>query len=355
MVNFIYIDTREELEKEAEKWTKADCLAIDLECENNLHHYGSYVSLIQISDGKNNWVVDVYKLKEIKPLIVVLENKNIQKIFHDVSFDFRILYNEFKCSPKNIFDTQVAALLLGKENIGLGYLLEEYFNIKKESRFQMADWTKRPLTSEMLSYAVKDVLYLIKLRDLLKAALKKKERLSWAEEEFEEIEKTVFTYKEQDYMGVRGVKELSPEQLSIFKQLFQLRKNLAEMVDKPVYFVISNKRLKELAISPSLDWTKVKGVHPIVRQNSVLLKKAVSEGREAPIKLEKNERKFHSAQQKQFFERLYELQKRIADKLEIKGHLVINKEQMGKIVHDNNLGGLREWQKVLLQKEGLKL
>ena len=152
MVSFTYIDTSKALLEAVMEWQQATELAVDLECENNLHHYGAYISLIQISTKNKNWIIDVLKLAEIKPLIKILENAEIQKIFHDVSFDFRILQDQFSCHPHNVFDTQIAALFLGKEHLGLGDLLKEYFNVDKESKYQMADSTKQPLNTHMLTF-----------------------------------------------------------------------------------------------------------------------------------------------------------------------------------------------------------
>lgn len=353
MLNYIYVDTKEKLKQAAEEWKKSEVLAIDLECENNLHHYGAYITLIQISDNNHNWVIDVLEMKDIKPLIKVLENQNVEKIFHDVSFDFRILYDQFKCHPKPVFDTQIAALLLGKENLGLGSLLEKYLSIKKESKFQMADWTRRPLNDKMLSYAIKDTLYLIKLREILTKELQEKGRFSWAKQEFKFLDTCKFEYNEQDFMDVKRVKELSSQQLGVFRKLFELRKKIAKMVDRPVHFIFNNKRLMEAAINPP-EWKKMRGVHPIVRQSSELFRKAVEEGKKGPVMLEKAERKFFSPKQKKFLESLNETQKKAAEKLGIRGHLIVNKEQSISLAN-GDFSCLRKWQKEILEKEGLKL
>ena len=353
MPSCIYVDTKEKLEQAAEEWKKSKVLAIDLECENNLHHYGAYISLIQISDNDHNWVIDVLEIKDIKALIKVLEDEDIEKIFHDVSFDFRILYDQFKCHPKPVFDTQIAALLLGKENLGLGALLEEYMGIKKESRFQMADWTRRPLSDSMLSYAIKDTLYLIKLKDFLTKELKEKGRFDWAQQEFRHIDDYNFEYHEQDFSDVKRVKELSPQQLGVFKNLFALRKKIAKMVDRPVHFIINNKRLRESAINPP-EWKKMRGVHPVVRQSASLFRKAMMEGKKEPVYLEKKERKFFSPAQKKFLEKLNETQKKTAEKLGIRGHLIVNKEQSIMMANGDS-SCLRKWQKEILEKAGMKL
>lgn len=352
MAYFTYIDSKTALEEAAKQWGLSSDLAVDLECENNLHHYGAYISLIQISNGVENWIVDVLTLKEINPVIEVLENKSIQKVFHDVGFDFRILYEQFSCRPKNIFDTQIAALLLGKENIGLGALLEEYLGIHKEKKFQMADWTKRPISTVMLEYAVTDIIHLLPLREILKRELTGKSRLSWAKEEFAVIENTKFNYVEQDFMDVRGVKELSEQQLGIFKQLFFLRKQLAQEVDHPVHFVISIQRLKEFAVNPAVNWSSVRSVHPIVRIKAKLFQEAVEKGKREPVQLVKIKRKYSTVEEKEKFEQLYELQAKLAAKLNIKGHLIINKEQMNKIVFNHDFRCLRNWQRKLLAEEG---
>ena len=190
-----YIATKEDLNKATMHMAKQDVLAIDLECENNLHHYGTYISLIQVSCKDTDWIVDVLELKEIEPLLEILENKNIKKIFHDVSFDLRILHLQFNSRPKNIFDTQIGALLLGKNEIGLGSLLAEYYEVKKERKYQMADWTKRPLDEGMLSYATKDTKHLLPLYFDIKKELEKKGRWQWALQEAQYLEDSEMTYK----------------------------------------------------------------------------------------------------------------------------------------------------------------
>ena len=118
------IETEDKLREASKEWK--DDLGIDIECENNLHHYGVYISIIQVSSYDKDWVIDVMKLKDIQPVTRMLENPKIQKVFHDVGFDLRILHHQFKCRPRNIFDSQIAASLLGKTQVGLGSLLEEY-------------------------------------------------------------------------------------------------------------------------------------------------------------------------------------------------------------------------------------
>ncbi|HLD40282.1 MAG TPA: HRDC domain-containing protein [Candidatus Nanoarchaeia archaeon] len=354
MVSFTYVDTSTGLLEAAGEWKNVPELAVDLECENNLHHYGAYISLIQISTKHKNWIVDVLKLPEVKPLLEVFEDVKVQKIFHDVSFDFRILEDQFHCHPRNVFDTQIAALFLGKEHLGLGDLLKEYFNTEKESKYQMADWTKRPLNTEMLSYAAKDATHLIPLRDLLKQELQAKGRWSWVEEELAALEEADFTYKTQTFLDVRGVKVFTAEQLGIFRELYLLREQLAKKVNRPVHFVINNNHLKEFALHPP-HWDKLRGVHPIVRSQAALFHKAVEQGKKEPFFVPVPEKKRLTPFQKEQLEKLTELQHSLAEKTKLKGHLIMNKEQMLKMVLSGRFDGLHQWQKKLVEESGFKL
>lgn len=352
-LNFIYITTIDQLAKAMEFMNREKVLAVDLECENNLHHYGAYISLIQVSSKDKNWVIDVLALSDIKPFIVLLENSHIQKIFHDVSFDLRILSDQFQCQAKNIFDTQLAALMLGKEKVGLGSLLEEYFNFTKEKKFQRVDWTRRPLSKEMLAYAVGDTAYLLQLKEILETELEKLDRLQWIKEESANIGKVDFSYKEQDYLDISGAKLLSPKELAIFHALFDERRKLAQKVDKPAYMIFRNEQLLAFAQNPPRSWTSLKGVHPVVRQKakdfSELAERASKKEELVPKKL----RKRLTLAQAKYRKDLTDLRNQMAEKLGIKGHLLLGNEQVLEVVVNGSLDSLRPWQKELVKEKKL--
>jgi ribonuclease D len=352
---YTYIDTNERLKEICEELEKEDSLGIDLECENNLHHYGAYISLIQISNKKNNYVVDILKVIELKPLIKILQNKEIQKIFHGSDFDLRILNHQLKCKPKNVFDTQIAAQLLGKTEIGLGALIKNYFNVEKIKKFQRADWTKRPLTEEMLDYASGDTIYLIKLRDVLVKELKQKDRLNWAEEDFLLLEKKEWKYEEGTFNTVKGYSHLEPKGRAIFKRLYKLRDQLAKRVDRPIHFVINNKRLMEYTADPPKDWSRIRGVHPIIKRSGKLFYLEVQKGKKEKIEIVKTVGKKLAINKRAQLEKLEELQVKLGEELNIQKSLVMNKEQMIKIVVSESLDLLKKWQRDLIKEEWKKI
>lgn len=349
--SYYYIDTKESLAMMCEDLGREDVLGIDLECENNLHHYGTYISLIQISSRTKQWVVDFIALESLGPLRKIFVDRSIQKIFHDVSFDLRILNFQFGCKPKNIFDTQVAALLVGKTEIGLGPLLLEYYGVKKQSKFQMADWTMRPLTPAMLSYAVKDTKYLIQLRDELISQLKALGRLEWAVEEFNLIESARFEKKPYTYKDFKGYSHFTDTQRSILKSLFSLREHYAQEVNMPIHFVIANKKLTELVSRPPTSlaaWKSLKGVHPIIKRNANHFFSTVDGAKERKIYIPVKEHKRYSESQKKMLSAINDVRDSLADKLGIARHLIMNKDQLHDIVRSNSLKSLHGWQKKLL-------
>ncbi|MGV8162856.1 MAG: HRDC domain-containing protein [Candidatus Nanoarchaeia archaeon] len=350
----IYVDTQQKLAEQAKIWNECEELGIDIECENNLHHYGAYISLIQISSKNKNWVIDVLNLKEVPHLTQVLENRNVLKIFHDVSFDFRILDHEFSCRPRNVFDTQMAALLLGKKTLGLGALLQQYFNAKKEEKFQMADWTKRPLTPDMISYASKDTSYLIKLKELLLKELSDKGRTEWIQEECALLEKTDFKYKEGDFFDIKGVSKISNKERAILKKLVDLREFLAEKVNRPTHFILSTKRLLDLAKSPPTlsEWSNMVGVHPIVRVKARLLFEEVNKAAKTELAMPKKGPKLsYSQKQKDEFEKYNLIRDSLAEKYKVEKHVILSKDQIKEIVITGKFEALSTWQKRLVQDE----
>jgi len=357
---FDYVDTPEKLYSAVEEMGKSKVLAIDIECENNLHHYGSYISLIQISSKEKNWIIDVIstiktntdktdpdKLNSLKELF---HNSKVQKIFHDISFDLRILSSQFGIHPKNIFDTQLAAQFVGITELGLGTLLDKFFDVKKEKKFQMVDWTKRPLTKDMLDYAIKDTLYLIQLRDILIKKLQEKKRMEWVKEEMNHLETIQFEYQEGTFSSAKGFRDFSDHQRAVFKRLYDLREKLAKKVDRPVHFIINTKKLVEFSLHPP-KWSALQGVHPIVRRKNHLFENEIKKSKGEKLIIPKKQIKHFSIKQREFYTELEEKRIKIAERENLPRHLFLNQEQMKEITLTGKYGCLRNWQKELLSEE----
>lgn len=356
MSGYQLIETSNALDKAASEWKKSREIAIDLECENNLHHYGTRISIIQVSTSHKNWVVDCLSVKNMAPMKQMLENPQITKIFHDVSFDFRVLQEELNCFPKKVFDTCVAAQFLGIKQVGLGSLIESNFGAKKQSKFQTADWLKRPLSRPMLSYAVKDTIYLIRLKEILENALRSKGRLGWVQEEFKYLETRNYRQDKPSFTDVKGAGKLNERQLSVLKTLFDEREKLAESLDKPVYYIISNKLLIELAEKSPRSagmWARLKGVHPAIKKSAKKLNSLTHEARNNPIRKEngrKRPKRLTKAQERRFDE-LDSIRRKIAGRLEIEGFLILDREEMIGLATGGSIQDIKKWQQKLLLSE----
>lgn len=345
MAAFTFIASDAALRGAALEWHKCPELAIDLEMEANLHHYGMHLALVQLADEQQVWLVDMLSINDHSPLAKLLRDERILKVFHDVSFDFRILDEKLSCRPKNIFDTRVAALLAGRTAISLSGLLQEEFGVSKDERFQKIDWLKRPLTSQMLAYAAGDVRYLLKLKALLERQLRTLGRLDWLHEECALLERQPFTAVERSYAGVKGSRTLSDAQRGVLKGIYEVREELAKSLDRPVFFVIPDRLLLELAKNPPAGtegWQSLRGVHPAVRRFAGRFASAVAKARSIP------KEKIHAHRltnaQRQAIDELLLRRQAVAQRLKVEPFVVLSKEQAEGVV----LGRaevLRAWQR----------
>jgi ribonuclease D len=241
-------------------------VALDTEAAS-FHRYHDRVYLVQLTAGGETSVIDPLTLDSLAPLVALLANPAVEKVFHDADYDLRLLYHEFRFSAKRLFDTRIAAQLLGEPSIGLGALLQLYFGLTPDKRFQRADWSARPLTDGMLEYAAGDTSHLNELRDILRDKLIEKKRLSWAEEEFVILEGTRWDGGEVDpresFIRLKGARVLDRRGLALLRELYDWRETTASRLDRAAFRIMGNEVLIHLAANPvsTLDeLAKVKGV-----------------------------------------------------------------------------------------------
>ncbi|WP_338762219.1 ribonuclease D [Bernardetia sp. ABR2-2B] len=273
--NPIYIKTFEELEKAALKWEKCPQIAIDTEFDDNNNYYGRHLCLVQIYDKDKIYLIDTVKLEgNIKPLLSVLENPKIEKIFHSSSSDLIVVGDVCNCSIKNIQDTALMYrfLLKSSNDIGLQNLVEEKLDIELEKQEQVSDWAKRPLSKSQLIYAATDVIYLFELFEILKKELQDLDRWAWYDEERQKLEevgsesannKNDSAEKNTISALKSAIKYKFPEENTVrFAMYWNLRNEIAKSVNRPHYRIISNNRLAELVVKPPQkleEWEKLRG------------------------------------------------------------------------------------------------
>ncbi len=227
-------------------------IAIDIEADS-LYHYFEKVCLIQISTDSETFILDPLAVKDLRALGPIMADVAVEKVFHAANYDLFCLRRDYNFAFKNLFDTHVAAQLMGYEQLGLDALLEKLLGIAHSKRRQRDDWSRRPLAPEQLEYAAMDTHHLMQLRDLLEQQIREKGRLAWAREEFESLAELETQEKEFDAEGfrrIKGSRNISLQQLAILRALYLLRDRYAREMDVPPFKVLNNSVLVELAQKP---------------------------------------------------------------------------------------------------------
>ena len=225
----------------------ATWVALDTEADS-LHAYPEKVCLIQISTTAGDRLIDPLAGINLDPLLAALAPHEL--IMHGADYDLRLLRKHHEFVPGAIFDTMLAARLLGQRQFGLSHLVEKYLGVKLEKGPQKADWARRPLTERMERYARNDTFYLKTLSDNLKLELQQKNRLAWHQESCARLidESTRLRPADLDSVWrVRGSHALSRPALAILRELWQWRESEAIAANRPPFFILSHETLVGVA------------------------------------------------------------------------------------------------------------
>src|SRR5215211_4731162 len=178
-----YLDQPSEVDRFLDEISDITELALDTEGAS-FHRFLDRIYLLQLSTRERSAIIDPLPIGSPRRLGELLEDSKVEVVFHDADYDLRLLHQDYGWHVTKIFDTRVAAQLLGIKSFGLAALLERFFGVKLDKKHQRADWSMRPLTQGMLDYAAQDTEFLLDLRDRLGNELEKLHRTSWAAEEF---------------------------------------------------------------------------------------------------------------------------------------------------------------------------
>ncbi|MFN2144480.1 MAG: ribonuclease D [Anaerolineales bacterium] len=337
-VNPVLISNQKDLQRMAGRLLKEPIVSVDTE-SNSLFAYREQVCLIQFSIPEEDYLVDPLALDSLSALDEVFATPKIEKIFHAAEYDLLTLRRDFSFDFSNLFDTMIAARILGRSRVGLGSLLEEEFNIHLEKKYQRANWGKRPLPPAMLNYACLDTHFLIPLRNILIEEVKKANRWPIAEEDFFRLAQVNGTPPEPhgvDVWRVSGVYDLEPQQVAILYQLAEYREEKARQLDRPLFKVIGDRTLVAIAESApqTLDeLAEIKGMTrgQVYRHGKALLH-AVWEGQRAePIARPRN----HQLDDEIviLLENMRNWRKVTARKIGVESDIVLPRDVMEKIAH----------------------
>lgn len=254
-----FIDNNEQLTNICQKFAKSEFLALDTEFVRQKTYY-PILALLQVCDGQQIALIDPTTIKNLSPLMNVLYDEQITKVFHSARQDMEIFYCLNQTVPKSLFDTQIAAALLGfGEQIGYAALVKQLLNIDLDKSQTRTDWLKRPLTQKQLAYAADDVRHLAALYPLQKQQLEAKNRLSWLEDDFRVLSSNSTYEPSPDtiWRKTKGVNRLKNQKLAILKNLCAWRETQAIEQNRPRRRVLSDDILMELSINPPSKLTEL--------------------------------------------------------------------------------------------------
>ncbi len=267
MPPFHLVDGQEAWDNCARAMQQYDQVAIDLEA-NSMYAYRERVCLIQSTIPGADYVIDPLEVDDLSALGAIIADHSVEKIFHAAEYDLILLDRDYGWQLNNLFDTMWAARILGYSRFGLASLLEICYDVKLSKRHQKSNWCQRPLSESQLAYARLDTHYLPDLRDLLAAELYEQGRWEEAQEIFEEQThvKSVSTDFDADgFWSINGVSEMRPEQQAVLKALFAFRDFEGQRRNLPVFKVIGERTLVELATQLPTTTAELYDVHGMTR------------------------------------------------------------------------------------------
>lgn len=225
-------------------------IAIDTEGAS-FHRFVDRIYLLQLSTRQQTAIIDplAVSAETLQPLGGILEHRSVEVVLHDADYDLRLLHSDYGWHATNVFDTRIAAQLLGIRAFGLAALLDRYFGVKLDKKHQRADWSMRPLSADMLEYAAQDTMYLLELRDRMRDELERANRIAWAREEFARLEGTKWADEDSasSFLRVKGARDLTRRELAVLRELVPWRDDLAREMDRATFRVIGNEQLLEIA------------------------------------------------------------------------------------------------------------
>jgi ribonuclease D len=343
-----------------------DRVAVDTEADS-LHSYREKLCLLQLSLSANrtdsssgeptrDYIVDPLAGVDLAPLRDALQTKEI--VLHGADFDLRLLRRSLDFMARRIFDTVIAARLLGIGEFSLAALVERFFDVKLAKGSQKANWARRPLSPRMLEYATNDTHYLLPLAERLETELQGRDRLEWLRQSCRRaVEQAAMSRvrDEDETWRISGSGSLKGRAAAVLRALWQWRESEAAAVDRPPFHILQNHELLHAAENFAL------GSVPDYRHFSPRRRRAFCDAAQSALKLPEEEwpvlrRRFGTRPSAEVTRRSEELRlrrDRVARELELEPTFIAPRATLEAIAADQTRATalLVPWQRELLRIE----
>lgn len=261
-----YIDTPSQLQKACTEMEKCKVLCVDTEFHRESTYYAEF-ALLQIYGNNQCWIIDPVKLDDLSALWDIICQPDILKVFHAGRQDVEIIIKETGRMPLPLFDTQVAAALLGYgQQVGFGNLVQRITKKLLPKGESFTDWIARPLTSKQLDYAADDVIWLMPVYQHLLDRLQAQGRTEWLAEE-QSVLCDMATYDNDEssvFWRVKGVNKLKGRNLATLRELAAWREREAKKRNIPRRRMVADDPLLEIARRDTLNaetMGRMRGIH----------------------------------------------------------------------------------------------
>jgi ribonuclease D len=247
--DYEYIDSEASLARFCEQLRRADYCAIDTEFIRESTYYPE-LALIQVGSDSLLGCIDPLAIEDFSALTGALTDTGLLKVFHSPSQDLEILYQRFGLLPQPVFDTQLAAAVLGyNHQISYADLVQQICGVQLEKKHTRANWTRRPLSRDELDYAMDDVRYLLEVFRHLEGRLEETRRRGWIDKDLRAMSDPA-NYEvdvENLWKRLRGVQKLKGERLQIASLLCQWREDEARRSNRPRRWIAKDDVIVEIA------------------------------------------------------------------------------------------------------------
>jgi ribonuclease D len=244
-----YIDNAQDLAELCRQLTGSNWLAVDTEFHREKTYYPE-LCLIQIANDDVIACVDPLAIDDLTPLLDLFYRKDMTLVFHAARQDLELFFMLRDSLPPQVFDTQLAATVLGYgDQIGYGNLVRQCLSVELDKAHARTDWRQRPLSAEQIDYAADDVRYLRQLYHLLSDKLQQTGRSDWLREDFAALSSPA-TYQEDpdsSWQRVKGSGRLKGKQLAILQKLGAWREQRAIKHNLPRRWVLKDDVMLDLA------------------------------------------------------------------------------------------------------------
>ena len=339
----IFIARPAALQRLADELRREAIIAVDTE-SNSLYVYYERVCLIQFSTPRQDYLVDPLALQDLSPLRPIFASQEIEKVFHAAEYDVICLKRDFQFSFNRLFDTMIAARILGHNSLGLGSILKAEFGVQVDKRHQRANWGERPLPPHLMAYAQLDTHYLIHIRQRLYRELVSKSLWPLAFEDFKRLEKANgianrrTNDKNNEFWRINGASELDPTAAAVLRELCLYREQAARQANLPLFKIIGDKTL--LAIAARLpreaeELARIAGMSALqMKRHGAALLAAIQRGLNSPPLYPPRQRRPDESYLGRL-EALKEWRKRTARKMGVNSDVVLPRDILHTIAEEN--------------------